>query len=373
MKMRCSRYLEALLCVVLVTLLFVPSATAQHKEKAGKPIYEIKTATLIPEGTSWAKELHNFNAEIQKRTGGEVRFRFWFGGVMGDEPDMIRKLRVGQVQAAALSGNGISHIFPDIRILESPFTFRTREMEVETDIGGKVKVVGYDYEQIDAVAAALKPYFTEKAREHGFEVLGFVEQGPIYLFSSKPIGSVEEIKKTKVWAWQNDFYAYLIFRSVGVLPVVMPVVDVLTGLRSGMLETFYNTAYLTIGLQWQNKVDYMVNMPLVNGTGMLLIDKDYFEDLPPLHRETVRTVARHYMAKFIKVSRSEHIKALGLLLGSGNIKPVKVPAAAAEEFSRIGADIRRKATTQVYDTGPFYDQSLLDTFDKVMAEVGGTR
>jgi len=373
MKMRDRRYPEALICMVFVTMLFVPPAAAQPKEKAYKPIYEIKMATLIPEGTSWAEELHHFNAEVQKRTAGEVRFRFWFGGVMGDEPDMIRKLRVGQVQAAALSGMGVSHIFPDIRVLESPFTFRTREIEVETDTGGKVMVVGYDYDQIDAVAAALQPHFTKKAREHGFEVLGFAEQGPIYLFSSKPIRSVEDIKKMKVWAWQNDFYAYLIFRSFGVLPVVMPVVDVLTGLRVGMLETFYNTAYLTIGLQWQNKVDYMVNMPLVNGTGMLLIDKDYFEDLPPLHRETIRAVARHYMAKFIKVSRAENIKALGLLLGSGNIKPVEVSASAAEEFSRIGGGIRRNATTQIYDTGPFYDKALLDKFNKVLAEVGGSR
>ena len=373
MKKSKARYPVSLvvtgLSVVLLTLMLADPAAAQRKGA----VYEIKTATLIPEGTRWAEEMHNFNAEVQKRTDGEVRFRFWFGGVMGDEPDIIRKLRVGQVQAAALSGMGVSHIFPEIRVLENPFVYRTREIEVETDTGGTVKVITYDYDQIDAVSAALEPYFRDKARENGFEVLDFAEQGPIYLFSSKPIRNMEEIKKTKVWAWQNDLYAYLIFRSFGVFPVVMPVVDVLTGLRAGMIETFYNTAYLTIGLQWHNKVEYMVNMPLVNGTGLFLIDKAYFDALPAPHRETIRTVARHYMEKFVNVSRTENLKALGLLLGSGNIKAVDVPAGAAEEFARIGAVIRKNATSQIYDTGPFYDEALLARFNKILAEAGGTK
>ena len=134
-----------------------------------------------------------------------------------------------------------------------------------------------------------------------------------------------------------------------------------------------NTAYLTIGLQWHNKVEYMVNMPLVNGTGLFLIDKAYFDALPAPHRETIRTVARHYMEKFVNVSRTENLKALGLLLGSGNIKAVDVPAGAAEEFARIGAVIRKNATSQIYDTGPFYDEALLARFNKILAEAGGTK
>src|SRR6185369_5846559 len=85
----------------------------------------IKFATLAPDGSTWAKVMSDLDKELQSKTGGQVRFKFYWGGVQGDEKDVVRKMRLGQLQSAGITGMGLGEVAPELRVLDVPFLFRS--------------------------------------------------------------------------------------------------------------------------------------------------------------------------------------------------------------------------------------------------------
>src|SRR5690606_35509804 len=58
---------------------------------------ELKVATIAPDGSHWMREMRAAAAEIEERTGGSVEIKFYPGGVMGNDAQVLRKIRVGQL------------------------------------------------------------------------------------------------------------------------------------------------------------------------------------------------------------------------------------------------------------------------------------
>ena len=52
-----------------------------------------KIGTMIPEGTNYANLLSDMAKEIKAGTNKRVKFKFAWGGVAGDEPDVLRKIK----------------------------------------------------------------------------------------------------------------------------------------------------------------------------------------------------------------------------------------------------------------------------------------
>ena len=84
---------------------------------------QVKLAVLVPEGTTWGNSLKKLSKEVEAATGGEVSFKIYYGGVSGDEPDVIRKIRIGQLHGGIFTGKTLGDIYGDVRAMEIPFTF----------------------------------------------------------------------------------------------------------------------------------------------------------------------------------------------------------------------------------------------------------
>ncbi|HUT76818.1 MAG TPA: TRAP transporter substrate-binding protein DctP, partial [Polyangia bacterium] len=146
----------AVLAALFVALL-PPAAEAGRK---------IKIATLAPEGTTWMKVMNALAKEVEEKTGGEVSLKFYAGGVMGDEGDVIRKMRFGQIHGGGFTGRGLGEINPAERVLELPSLFE-------------------NYEQVDCVLDKVSDRLAAGFREQGFELLGWAEAGFVYVFTNK--------------------------------------------------------------------------------------------------------------------------------------------------------------------------------------------
>src|SRR4030043_2357079 len=104
---------------LLISIFFIQPAIGGEKNLV------IKMATLAPEGSSWMKTFKTLNAELMKKTENKVQFRIYPGGVLGDEMDMLRKLKIGQIQGVALTSAGLSTLFKEMDVLQVPFLFQT--------------------------------------------------------------------------------------------------------------------------------------------------------------------------------------------------------------------------------------------------------
>ena len=83
----------------------------------------IKVGVLAPEGTGWAKNIKKMTTEIKDATKGNVEIKVYYGGSQGDEQDVLRKIRIGQLHGGIFTGKTLGEINGDVRVIEIPFTF----------------------------------------------------------------------------------------------------------------------------------------------------------------------------------------------------------------------------------------------------------
>lgn len=298
----------------------------------GHAATRIKIATLAPEGTSWMNVMNAMAKEIQQKTGGEVTFKFYSGGVMGDEKNVIRKMKFGQVSGGAFTGRGLGEINPEERVLELPNFFK-------------------DDKEVDCVIDKLTPKLASGYEKKGYVFLGWIDVGFAYIFTNRPINARADLKGVKMWMWEGDPLAKEMFKVHGLTPVPLDLPNVMTSLQTGLIDAVYNAPYGAVALQWHTRLKYMTDMRLAYGSGAVLINKSEFDKLTPDQQKIVKEVAKKHCRDLTVKTRTENQNAIATIKKAG-IKLVKVSdEAKIIEISR-----------QVYYglVGTLYSKSFVD-------------
>ena len=265
-----------------------------------------KIATLAPDGSSWMNEMRAAAKEIDERTEGRVEFKFYPGGVMGNDQSVLRKMRIGQLHGAAFTGGGIAEVYPDIQILGLPFLFRS---EAEAD---------YLRKQMDAT-------FNAGLEQAGFVNFGIAEGGFAKIMSTTPVRSTGDLKNEKAWVPDNDQVAYRVMSELGVSPVKMPITDVLTGLQTGLISVIGSSPLGAIAFQWHTRVKYMTDEPLIYLIGVFAIDRKAFMKLSEADQAVTRDVMSTTFAELNRQNRVDNEKAREALRAQG-VEFIDAPA-----------------------------------------------
>lgn len=288
----------------------------------------IRFATLAPEGSTWMKVIHELDAEFQNAGGGEVAFKFYPNMVMGDEKDVLRKMRLGQINAAGFTGRGLGEILPEVRILELPYLFQ-------------------DEAELDFVLDSLFSYFYTALEEKGFILLGWAEVGWVYFFANQPVVCPEDLKNTKPWMWQGDPLAEAFFKELGKTPSPLPITDVNIALQTGMIDAVYCSPLAALALQWFTQVEYISDVPFTNAIGAVLMEKSSFEKLNPILQESLVKLSKEKLKLLNQLSRQDNRQAFNLLLKEG-LKPAVSNLEQREQMRKIGDLVQMKLKGQLY-------------------------
>jgi len=296
---------------------------------AGAKKTRIKFSTLAPEGSSWMKEMRQLADAVEKKTDGRVTFKFYPGGVSGDEKDVIRKMRVGQVHAAGFTGVGLGQILPEVRVLDLPFLFDTDEQ------------VQHVYEQ-------LSDYFYDRFEEKGYVLLGWVPVGWVHFFSAKKIVSVGDIKKTKPWMWEGDPLVEETYKALGVKPVPLSITDVLMSLQTGLLDTVYVSPQGALALQWFTKVKYMSRLRMGYATGAVLISKKKFNSLPEDCKPILKQLSKKHLKQLVQTIQRDNATSIGIMQDNG-VELLDMPdEKMIREFHQAGALARKNLAGKIF-------------------------
>jgi TRAP-type C4-dicarboxylate transport system substrate-binding protein len=313
-----------------------------HGEEKG---IVIKIATLAPEGSSWVKIFRQLDDEVKKKTEQRVQFRIYPGGVLGDEKDMLRKMKIGQIQGAALTSGGLSALNKEIDVLQIPFLFQK-------------------YEEVDAVLNRMDSSFRKGFEENGYILLGWPEAGFIYLMSTVPISGVSDLKKAKVWIWEESPMAKAIFDEAGVSAIPLSVPDVLVGLQTGLIEVIYTPPTGAISLQWFTKVKYLTNVPLVYLAGGVVVNKETFKKILPNDQKVLLEAFQHHMDQLKTISRNENRDAIQVMTKQG-VKIVTPSKEQIEEFRKLSDKAMGHVTGQSFSKKVLEEvSSYLENFRK---------
>jgi TRAP-type C4-dicarboxylate transport system substrate-binding protein len=260
--------------------------------------YELKFATLAPEGTTWVRLLQEWADTVKTESQGRLVFKIYPGGVQGDEPDVLKKIRFGQLHGGAFTGYGIGHIYSPARILEMPFLFR-------------------DIHEIDYVRERLMPQIEQGYRDNGYELLGWMEVGYVYFFSKQKIARLDDLKQCRIWYWQGDPLGKAFFDASELAPIPLSIIDVYTSLSTGMIDTVYAPPLGAIALQWFARTHYITNVPMANGIGSLVVSRKFYRDLPQELQQLLRRTGAETGAKLVAATRSDNEEAMHLLQERG--------------------------------------------------------
>jgi TRAP-type C4-dicarboxylate transport system substrate-binding protein len=302
----------------------------------------IKLATLAPDGSAWMNVFGSWKAAIEKRTGGQVKVKFYAGGVAGEERDVIRKMRLGQMNAAAITAVGLGLIQPDVRVLEIPFLFK-------------------DESDLDRVRTALDAEFRKKFEDQGFVLLSWGDVGPVRLYSNIPLREKADLQKVKMWVWNDDPLLARLFQKLGMNAVSLGVTDVLTSLQTGVINACNGSPLAAVALQWHSKVKYATSMVLSMAVGAVVLTKKQWDALSPEQRKIVDEESRNLSSGLTKVIRNDNTQALAKMKSLG-IEVVPTP-------EPLVAEIRAQSQAATSEMeGKLFGKEFRQRVEKIAAE-----
>lgn len=258
----------------------------------------IKIATLAPEGSGWMNEMRAGAKEIKERTEGRVTFKFYGGGVQGNDKQVLRKMRIGQLHGGAFTSNALVEFQKDAVIYGMPMLFK-------------------HLDEVRFVRDRMDDALRELLEEAGFVNFGFASGGFAYMMSNQPVATLNDMQGLKVWVPDGDIISYGAAKALGISPVTMPLTDVLTGLQTELIDTIMGPPAGTIILQWNTGVSYITDLPLSYIFAMLIVEKKYFDRIQPDDQVIVREVMERVYQEFEKQGNADNEKAYQALLKDG--------------------------------------------------------
>jgi TRAP-type C4-dicarboxylate transport system substrate-binding protein len=258
----------------------------------------IKLASLAPQGSAWDISLHQMAEEWAEITDGEVEVKIYPGSIMGNEEDVIRKMRIGQVDAAVLTTMGMTQIVSDSFVFSLPFFIQTEE-------------------ELDFVVTELTPMFDDEFRRQGFVVLTWAKSGWVYIFSNSPVASPEDLQPLKLGVSSAEPMMIQAFRSLGFTIVPAGLSGLMLALQSGMVEAFYAAPMGAASFQWFALAPNMLDMEIAPVLGGLVITQRTWNRIPRRYHaallESVEQVRRDFSSETERMNQ----QALDIMLDNG--------------------------------------------------------
>ncbi|MEI7731648.1 MAG: TRAP transporter substrate-binding protein DctP [Verrucomicrobiota bacterium] len=299
------------LCATLALGLLASLATFEVAHAASGPV-KARLGTLAPKGSSFYKHLQAMGEKWKQAPGGGVALTIYPDGTMGSEADMVRRMRLGQLQSGLLSATGLGEIEPSVVGLQNlPLMFRSLE-------------------EVDFITEKMQPLLEKRLAEKGFVVLFWSDAGWVRFFSKQPIISPEDLKKTKLFSSATSAAEGAIYRSMGCNPVSLETMDIMPNLQTGLINAVPLLPTFALAAQVDNVAPNMLDLPWVPLVGAVVMTSKTWDAVPPESREGVRQAARE-AGKFIKAdSRRESEESIDAMRKRGLKVNTVTPEIVAE-------------------------------------------
>lgn len=259
------------------TLILTAALAAAPTAQAEKDV-KIKLGTMAPEGSPWFNSLQRMSQRWKEASGGKVTLKIYPGGVAGDEGDMVRKIRIGQLHAATVTGVGLGRIHRATYALQLPMAMQS-------------------YEELDYVRDKLGPEIAGELEKGGVVVLNWGDAGWVHFFSKVPASKPDELRKLKMFLWSGDPEAEAAWRAAGFNPVPMSATDVMSGLQTGLIEWYATTPLFALTSQWASLSTHMMTINWAPLNGATVIAKSEWDKVDPAIKPKLIEIANEEGAK----------------------------------------------------------------------------
>ncbi len=296
---------------------------------------QIKIATLAPQNSEWAEKFQKGSIEIQERTENRVKLKFYWGGAQGNAKKILQKIKIRQLHGGTFSPTDFQEVYPDLNIYGLPFLFK-------------------DFDEVNYVRDRVDNQLEQGFKKLGFNTYGFAGGGFAYILSNEPIREYEDLKNKKIWLPQGDLISYEAMRSLNLLPVPLPMTDVLTGLQTGLIDIVAIPPVVALALQWHTKVSYITRVPVLYAMGFLAIDSKIINRINTDDRKVLNEVINRIYSEVDSNSQQDSENAYEALSKIG-IQEIQFDG---DEYQKL-TDLLEEPTKKMANDG-FYSLKLFN-------------
>jgi len=250
-----STMVSTVLSLLIVAVVDEPVADAQQT-------YEMKIATVAPEGTPWEKQLREVKRHVEQGSGGRIKVRMFMGGSLGGEKALVRRTAQGSIQCFGGSTAALGSLVPELNVIEAPYLFAsTREADAALD-------------------GAAKPIVERAVDARGFHFAIWAENGFRSWFTKeRPIRAPADLQGLRMRS-QEAMVHLETYRAYGANPVPIDVTNVLTSLQTGVVDGFDNTPLFAFATSWYQAANHLTLSRHSYQPGIVVYSKTWYESLP---------------------------------------------------------------------------------------------
>jgi TRAP-type C4-dicarboxylate transport system substrate-binding protein len=303
----------------------------------------LRMASVAPEGSAWANLLHGLARELAVATHGQVEFKWYLGGVTGDELETFAAIEKGYLDGMASGGMVCERLAPSMRIQGLAGVFQSRD---ETAF----------------VMDRLRPALEDETRHAGFEMVILSELGPEVLFTRTPVHSLAELRKLKLWLWSADEVGISVGRAMGLTIVPTTLEEAGRAYDEGRLDGFLAIPSAALAFQWSTQARYITDLRTGYLTGCVTVTARAMDRVPLAHRAAFHALFTKYDALFQDVERRQDDALLGGLLQRQGLTPVRPSEGFRSEFFEAARAARERLAPRLVP------RALIDRVLKLLAD-----
>jgi TRAP-type transport system periplasmic protein len=287
LRYRWMTYIIRMMCIIL--MLFAATQAFSLTLKIG---------TLAPSDTPWDAALRRLAASWKDISGGKVELKIYGGGIAGDEADMLRKMRIGQLDGAALSGTGLNRVSQELLTFSLPMFFES-------------------YEEIEYVMKNSTEQFRTIVEQKDIILVAWSTAGWVRFFGKRPIRTADDLRTQRISVSAEDEEILQTWRTMGFDAIPLHTTELMAGLQSGMVEAYHTPALIAAVYQWFALTPYMSSLniaPLIVG---LVMGERSWRKIPEEYREPFMEAAFDVLEPLYREVEVLEQEAMDVMLGFG--------------------------------------------------------
>jgi TRAP-type transport system periplasmic protein len=296
-------------CLVFVVGVVAVAATA----RAGEPEHTLRMASIVPQGTAWAREMHALSRDVALQTSGRVNIKWYLGGIAGDDVEAGKRVERDQLDGVGTGAWQCERWAPSIKVTRLPGLFANRA-------------------ESKYVASRLRPTFEEEFKRAGFVYLGDSQVGPSIVLTRRPVRSFDELKHTKLWTLDVDPTKARLLGALGMTVVPLSFDESRRAFDDGRVDGFLAPPTGALAFQWATQARYFTDVTTDHILGCIVVTARAFDRLPFEDQRTVRAAAAKFAARFDDVGAHADEELLGGLFERQGLQRVRVDDRFRAEF-----------------------------------------
>lgn len=298
-----------------IPMLILAAAALAHTPLEAATV--VKLTTLAPKDSSYHQALQKMGQRWKKDSGGAVDLVIYPGGIQGGESAMVKRMRIGQIQAAMITAVGLSEIETSVTGVQSmPMMFR-------------------DLDDVDFIVQKLQPQLEEKLLQKGFVVLFWTDAGWVQYFSRSPVRTPDDLRRMKLFSWSKGDYSDEIMKKSGFNPVPLETADILPGLQTGLIDAVAMPPFYALSTQVYTAAPHMVELSWAPLVGACVIDKKTWDKIPAAAQSAMKDAGIE-TGKFIReTSRKESAEAVRTMETKWGLKVYRPAPGEIEQWRKV--------------------------------------